>query len=205
MSHGEKLSSNLPRGLARMTGKRAPGCACSWSLTGRMCGGVRASDLRTQLRTASRECRNGHCQRRDVARRRTFPRNVRMFVDYLVTSMAGVGYGDLYKGRAEVVSGVATNWRMMCVRPYFTRRQSSLFFGWIHTGVPTSTSLCLRDFQQGFAQPWAAVNCRGSREWEVPGVRLSAKCWAPAGGGLLLTSHAEERTELGSPIGPVRW
>ena len=88
-----------------------------------------------------------------------------MFVDYLVTSTPRVGYGDLYKGRAEVVSGVATNCRMMCVQPYLTTRQSSLFHGWIHTGVPTITSPCSRDFQQGVAQPWVAVGLPRLTEW----------------------------------------
>ena len=49
------------------------------------------------------------------------------------------------------------------------------------------------------------MNCRSPPKFKVPAAGLSAWCWAPAGGGLLLTSHAGERTELGSPIEPVRW
>jgi len=74
-------------------------------LRGRLCGGVRAGDLVRVCGRRRESVRNGHCQCFAVARKRSFPRNVRMFVDYLVTSTPRVGYGDLYKGRAEVVSG----------------------------------------------------------------------------------------------------
>ena len=87
---------------------------------------------------ASQERRNGRCQRRTDARQRAFPREVRMFVDYLVTGIPGVGYGDSYKGRAEVVSGVATNCRMMCVQPYGKAGQrSSLLRRDSHTALAT--------------------------------------------------------------------
>jgi len=96
-----------------MTGERAPGgCAVAGSCmaervvafgpvtSGSVCG-----------RRLDRAWNDPGGRRTDV-RRRAFPRNVRMFVDYLVTGIPGVEYGDLYKGRVEVVSGVATSCRM---------------------------------------------------------------------------------------------
>jgi len=89
-----------------MTGERALG--------GRVAAGIRTVESVAVFGPVTSSSQGGwypdsgvkHRLRRGAERPwPTFPRNTRMFVDYLVTGIPLVGYGDQYMGTGEGVSG----------------------------------------------------------------------------------------------------